>query len=146
MRIKALREFALYFVISIAAIFALTAIAGIAASHLSPDTTGHLQLWIKQSPANRFDDWMDGVVIANVLYKSINAKHSIWTYFEPASAPPAGWELLEYVLSATNYRALAETVKDRKGELLHRYWTGHIALTALALYMYIDPAVASRWL
>ncbi len=144
MRIKALREFALYFVISIAAIFALTAIAGIAASHLSPDTIGHLQLWIKQSPANRFDDWMDGVVIANVLYKSINAKHSIWTYFEPASAPPAGWELLEYVLSANNYRALAETVKDRKGEMLHRYWTGHIALTALALYVYTDPAVSSK--
>lgn len=139
-----LKEFSLYLIISISVVFALTALGGVAASNLSPDTARLLQLWIKQSPEHRFDDWMDGIVLANILYKSMDPRHSGWTYFLPSAAPPAGWELLGYTLSPGNREALATALKARHGELLHRYWTGHIALTALALYVYTDPAVASK--
>ncbi|MBI5249027.1 MAG: hypothetical protein HY912_05985 [Desulfomonile tiedjei] len=138
------KEFSFYFIISISVVFSLTALAGRAATNLSPGTAKFLQSWMKQGPENRFDDWMDGIVLANILYKNIDPRHSLWTYFLPSSAPSAGFELLGHVLSPDNRGALAETIRDRKGELLHRYWTGHIALTTLALYVYTDPAVASK--
>jgi len=144
MKPRVVKEFLLYLSISILVIVVLTAAAGKAASRLPQDTTESLRSWIKQSPANRFDDWMDGVVIANILYKSIDAEHSLWTYFGPSCAPPAGWELLEYVLSPKNHDSLSDSVKNRKGGFLHRYWTGHIVLTSLALYIYGDPGIASK--
>lgn len=139
------KEFFLYFIVSISAVCLLTAIADKAASNLSPNTATLLRSWIKQNPENRFDDWMDGIVLANILYKSIEPSHSLWTYFLPSSAPPAGWELLGHVLAPEKRKTLASAIRDRKGELLHRYWTGHIALTAIALYAYADPGVASKF-
>ncbi len=141
---RLVKDFSLSFLISITVVFAVTIVAGKAASNLSPDTSALLQAWIKQSPEKRFDDWMDGIVLANILYKKVEPRYSMWTYFLPSKAPPAGLELLGHVLSSDNREGLAEAIRGRKGELLHRYWTGHIALTALALYVYTDPAVASK--
>lgn len=141
---RSLKEFALYLAISLLVVFTLTALGGLAASNLPPYSAKLSQQWMKQGPESRFDDWMDGVVLANVLYKSIDSRHSIWTYFGPSVAPPGGWELLGHVLSPANRDALSASLRTRQGNLLHRYWTGHIALTALALYVYADPAVVSQ--
>ncbi len=78
-------------------------------------------------------------MLANILYKSIDPRHSVWTYFLPLCSPPAGWELLGYVLAPGNREAVAAGLRNRQGELLHRYWTGQIALTALALYCVRGP-------
>ena len=139
-----MKEFVFYLVLSLAVVFSLTALGGVAASNLSPYTEPLLQRWIKQSPATRFDDFMDAIVLANVFYKKIEPRTSLWTYFLPYHVPRGGWELLGHVLSPGNRVALIGALRDRQGELLYRYWTGHICLTALALYVYTSPAVASK--
>jgi hypothetical protein len=142
--ISLLKEFLVSLIISVLIILILTSLASKTASSLSPESSSLIQTWITQKPENRFDDWMDGIVLANILYKTVDSSHSLWTYFLPSKAPPAGWELLGHVLSPRHRESLAETIRNRQGELLHRYWTGHIVLTALALYVYTDPAIVSK--
>ncbi|AFM24007.1 hypothetical protein [Desulfomonile tiedjei] len=139
-----MREFTAAFLAGFAIIIGLTMLAGFAASHVSPETVSLLKSWSEQNPAQRFDDWMDGIVVANILYSAMCPRHSLWTYFLPANAPPAGFDLLKHVLTPQNNQALVKALETRQGELLHRYWTGHIVLTAIALYVYIDPAIASK--
>jgi hypothetical protein len=100
--------------------------------------------WVAESQKTRFDDWSDGIVLANLVYLLFFPKYSsIWLYTLPSNSPREGWEQLRYALSAGNSETLGRDLREKRGEYLYRYWTGHLVLTVFALSTFQTPALAA---
>jgi hypothetical protein len=100
--------------------------------------------WAQDGRVNRFDDFSDGVVLANVLYVAIIRDFSPWVYFVPASSPIDGWKQFLQALTPQNHPVLNREYQERRGFFLHRYWTGHMVMTALYFAVFPDLRIASH--
>ncbi len=100
--------------------------------------------WIKENSGERYDPWVDGLVLANYMYRAMDAKLTFWAYFKPTSAPMHWWEQARYAADPANQAVVEREVAARDGKLAARYWTGHLVASTFLLGMLTDPTTASK--
>lgn len=93
----------------------------------------------------RFDDYIDGITLANVVYRGIAGNLSFWTYFVPANNTEMGWGSLLQAVDAKNHLAIAKDIKEQKGAFIYRYWTGHMVLTTFLFYLFPEVPIAAKF-
>jgi hypothetical protein len=141
---QVLRQFLVPLIVSLLAICFLTEAASRAVSSWRGQVPQTIAVWASQGPANRFDDHSDAFVAVNLLCKAINPNFSLWTYYQPLSCATAGWQCLQFSLNSDNRSTLFREIAEKHGQFVHRYWTGHLVLTAIVFYVYPSLSATSQ--
>lgn|GEM_PF-3667316 len=140
---RILHSFVAPLVVCLIAIYALTLLAASCPKVPEIAIPEVFRPWIVEDQGKRFDEWADGWVLANYLYRVLAPNLTFWTYFEPAGAPHHAWSQLIYAVEPANSAALVQDIKERKGVFLYRYWTGHLVGTTILLSVYRNVEIAS---
>jgi hypothetical protein len=130
-------------VVCLIAIYALTLLAASCPKVPEIAIPEVFRPWIVENQGKRFDEWADGSILANYLYRVLAPDLSFWTYFKPDSAPNDPWRQLIYAVEPANFATLNNDINDRKGVFLYRYWTGHLVGTTILLSVFHNLETAS---